>query len=144
MKTVTLITLLLAIVVVSTLSYKAIHQSYYHRRHQHHQYIDKIHDSNSMYKKIPTIVYLAKADDIFERRNKTEIFNLAYSDDESLDECSLDGECSDTPKAWTQKENSNNSKSSKSNDKNEKTPIWLSDDDNDKNEDTPKGKLYLY
>jgi hypothetical protein len=95
-----------------------------------------------MYKKIPTIVYLAKADDILERRNKTEIFNLAYSDDESLDECSLDGECSDTPKSWTlQKENSNNSLSSKSNDKNEKTPIWLSDDDNDKNEHTPKGKL---
>ena len=89
------------------------------------------------------MVYLAKADDIFERRNKTEIFNLAFSDDESLDECSLDGECSDTPKAWTgQRENSNNSISSKSNDKNEKTPIWLSDDDNDKNEHTPKGKLY--
>jgi len=134
MKTVTLITLLLAII-VSTLSYK-IHQSFYHHRHQHHKYIDKIHY-------IPTMVYLAKADDIFERRNKTEIFNLAFSDDESLDECSLDGECSDTPKAWTgQRENSNNSISSKSNDKNEKTPIWLSDDDNDKNEHTPKGKLY--
>jgi hypothetical protein len=141
MKTVTLMIILLLGIVVSTLSYKVIHQSYYHHRHQHHQYNDKIHDSNNMYKKISTIAFLAKADEIFERRNKTEIFNLAYSDDEPLDECSLDGDCNDTPNAWTgQKENS--SKSRKSDDKNDKTPIWLSDDDNDKNEHTPKGKLY--
>ena len=142
---ISLISLLLAII-VSTLSYKAIHLSrhHHHRRHQHHQYNVKNHDSIDQYKK-STMAYVAKADEVFERRNKTEIFNLAYSD-ETLDECSLEGECSDTPKAWSGQKgntnNSNNSNNSKSTDKNQQTPIWLSDDDNE-NKNTPKGKAFI-
>lgn len=125
--------LVFLVLVLSTLSYQSLHRNF-HR----HKYITKHHDTNNNNDNNNSKLFMNKADEILQRRNKTEIFNVAFSDE--ADECGLDGGlCSDTPKSWSTSNASKPASEKQVDNKNkETTPIWLEDDNDSEIEHTPK------
>jgi len=126
---------LFLVLIVYVVSYQSVFHSSQYRRHlysdlsNHHQ--QHGYQNPKLYM---TKASENKAAEILQRRNKTEIFNVAYSDE--TDECGLDGgECGDTPKSWSSVPKPTELSSQVDD---QPTPIRLEDDNDSDIEHTPK------